>query len=128
MRSTQCEILNSISLKRLIPEIPPKDVGRSPDSGYLSNLNPAITTTSRNKTFSITTAERIRIDIYGCDVLERVLLKTEGDLLVETIIQIELDFHMEKGPPKANMLFILQLRLSSGLTIYPILLHVSATT
>ena len=89
MRPTQCEILNSISLKRLISKIPPKDVGRSPDSGYLSILNPTFITTLGNKTFSLTPAERIQIDIYGYVVLERVLFETEGDLLVEMMLQIE---------------------------------------
>ena len=53
-----------------MPDIPTKDVGRSPDSGFLPNLTPAISPTSANKTFSLTPAERIHLDIYGYVVLE----------------------------------------------------------
>ena len=88
-----------------MPEISNKDIGRSPDSGYLPNLTPAISPTSANKTFSLTSAERIHLDIYGYVVLERVLSKAEVDLLVETIFQFELDFHKDKAPPKSHMFF-----------------------
>ena len=70
-----------------MPEIPTKDVGRSPDSGYLPNLNPAISPISSNKTFSLTPAERIHLDIYGYVVLDEVLSGAEVDVLVETILQ-----------------------------------------
>ena len=56
-----------------MPDVPTKDVGRSPDRGYLPNLTPAISPTSANKTFSLTPAERIHLDIYGYVVLEKVL-------------------------------------------------------
>ena len=82
-----------------MPDIPTKDVGRSPDSGYLPNLTPAISPTSANKTFSLTPAERIHLDIYGYVVLEKVLSQAEADLLVETILQFEQDYHRDKVPP-----------------------------
>ena len=86
-------------------EIPTKDVGRSPDSGYMPNLTPAISPTSANKTFSLTPAERIHLDIYGYVVLEKVLAKAEVDLLVETILQFEQDYQRDKVPPKSHMFF-----------------------
>ena len=73
-----------------MPDIPTKDVGRSPDGGHLPSPTPAISPTSANKTFSLTPAERIHLDIYGYVVLEKVISKAEVDLLVETILQFEL--------------------------------------
>ena len=90
-----------------MPDIPNKDVGRSPDSGYLPNLTPAISPTSANKTFSLTPAERIHLDIYGYVVLERVLSKAEVDLLVETILQFEQDYHT--GQSTSQVSYVLYL-------------------
>ena len=85
--------------------MPTKDVGRWPDSGHLPNLTPAISPTSANKTFSLTPAERIHLDIYGYVVLEKLLSKAEVDLLVETIFQFEKDYHRDKVPHKSHMFF-----------------------
>ena len=85
--------------------MPTKDVGRSTDSGHLPNLTPHISPTSANKTFSLTPAERIHLDIYGYVVLERLFSKTEVDLLVETIFKFEQDYHRDKVPPKSHMFF-----------------------
>ena len=85
--------------------MPTKDVDRWPDSRHLPNLTPAISPTSANKTFSLTPAERIHLDIYCYVVLKRVLSKAEVDLLVETILQFEFDFHRDKAPPKSHMFF-----------------------
>ena len=86
-------------------EMPTKDVGRSTDSGHLPNPTTLISPSSANKTFSLTPAERIHLDIYGYVVLERLFSKTEVDLLVETIFKFEQDYHRNKVPPKSHMFF-----------------------
>ena len=110
-----------------MPERSNKDIGRSPDSGCVPNLTPAISPTSANKTFSLTSAERIHLDTYGYVVLEGVLPKAKVDLLVETILQFEQDYQRDKVLPSLICSLPQPLGISSGLTIYPILLHVSAT-